>query len=43
VSVQDGTPIHVAVGGWESDSVDSDFCRGGDFGWPFACNAGVLG
>jgi hypothetical protein len=26
VSVQDGTPIHVAVGGFESDSVDSDFC-----------------
>jgi hypothetical protein len=34
VSVQDGTPIHVAVGGWESDPVDSAFCRqfppGGD-------------
>ncbi len=27
VSVQDGTPIHVAVGGWESDKIDSDFCR----------------
>jgi hypothetical protein len=27
VTVQDGTPIHVAVGGWESDSIDSDFCR----------------
>ncbi len=27
VSVQDGTPIHVAVGGFESDPVDSDFCR----------------
>ena len=27
VSVQDGTPIHVAVGGWESDRVDSHFCR----------------
>jgi hypothetical protein len=34
VSVQDGTPIHVGVGGWESDPVDSSFCRqfppGGD-------------
>ena len=27
VSVQDGTPIHVGVGGWESDRVDSHFCR----------------
>jgi hypothetical protein len=27
VSVQDGTPIHVGVGGWESDPVDSAFCR----------------
>jgi hypothetical protein len=27
VSVQDGTPIHVAVGGWESDRVDSHFCQ----------------
>jgi hypothetical protein len=27
VSVQDGTPIHVAVGGWESDRVDSHFCK----------------
>jgi hypothetical protein len=27
VSVQQGTPIHVAVGGWESDDIDSDFCR----------------
>ncbi len=27
VSVQDGTPIHVAVGGWESDVVDGDFCK----------------
>jgi hypothetical protein len=27
VSVQDGTPIHVAVGGFESDPVDSKFCR----------------
>jgi hypothetical protein len=27
VSVQDGTPIHIAVGGWESDRVDSHFCE----------------
>jgi hypothetical protein len=27
VSVQDGAPIHVAVGGWESDRVDSHFCQ----------------
>ena len=27
VSIQDGTPIHVAVGGFESDRVDSHFCR----------------
>jgi len=27
VSVQDGTPIHVGVGGFESDPIDSDFCR----------------
>jgi hypothetical protein len=27
VEVQDGTPIHVALGGWESDTTDSDFCR----------------
>jgi hypothetical protein len=26
VSVQDGTPIHVSVGGFESDHIDSDFC-----------------
>jgi hypothetical protein len=27
VSVQDGTPIHISVGGWESDRIDSHFCR----------------
>lgn len=27
VSVQNSAPIHVGVGGWESDAVDSDFCR----------------
>jgi hypothetical protein len=26
ISVLDGNPIHVAVGGWESDSVDDEFC-----------------
>jgi hypothetical protein len=26
VSVVDGNPIHIAVGGWESDSVDDEFC-----------------
>jgi hypothetical protein len=27
VSVQQGQPIHISVGGFESDDVDSDFCR----------------
>jgi hypothetical protein len=27
VSVQDDTPIHVAVGGWESDLIDGRFCN----------------
>src|SRR6266700_7638784 len=27
VSVQDDTPIHVAVGGWESDLVDGRYCK----------------
>jgi hypothetical protein len=27
VSVQDDTPIHVAVGGWESDLVDGHYCK----------------
>jgi len=26
LSVLDGNPIHIAVGGWESDSVDDNFC-----------------
>ena len=30
VSVEDGSPIHVAVGGFESDNVDSDFCGAPD-------------
>jgi hypothetical protein len=27
VTVQSGVPIHVAIGGFESDAIDSDFCR----------------
>jgi hypothetical protein len=39
VSVQDGTPIHVAVGGFDSDSVDSDYCGAPDnrFRYPGGC------
>jgi hypothetical protein len=40
VSVQDGEPIHVAVGGFESDGVDGNFCT--DFGGT-TCSSGVHG
>jgi hypothetical protein len=39
VSIQDGPPIHVAVGGYESDSVDSDFCQNSDLSG--GCDPGV--
>jgi hypothetical protein len=38
VSVQNGTPIHVAVGGFESDSVDSDYCPQSDTGNYWGCD-----
>jgi hypothetical protein len=41
VSVQDGTAIHVAVGGFESDDVDTDFCR--EFPPGAGCNPFTLG
>jgi hypothetical protein len=38
VSIQNGQPIHIAVGGWESDSVDSDFCPQSDTGSYMGCD-----
>jgi hypothetical protein len=41
VSVEQGTPIHVGVGGFESDSIDSDYCGAPDnrikFPYPGGC------
>lgn len=40
VSVQDGTPIHVGVGGYESDHIDADFCGAPDYRsrYPLVCD-----
>jgi hypothetical protein len=40
VAIQDGTPIHVAVGGYESDPVDSSYCTN-PVGCDYSVGAGI--